>query len=234
MDNSNLKNRLENIWEAPNFTDFLKRFTKRAPFRIKKGNVIFFEGDQPERIYFIKRGFVKLYRTSPEGRSTIIHLYGPGTMLAIRALTSKDKRLKHTAEAITDVEVITVPEKDYFAAIEQNPQYLIDLLHVFIQRLDYTERKLEGFILTDTTARVASFLYDLALRFGKRKDGTITIPLSLTHQLIAEFVGTFRETVTVAINRLKRDGILKDEKAQITILDIKKLKTQALMDSDSN
>jgi CRP/FNR family transcriptional regulator, cyclic AMP receptor protein len=239
MKNVNLRKRLDKIWEAPNFTSFFNKYTTRSPMLIKAGRTVFFEEDEPGRIYFIKKGFIKLFRTSPEGRSTTIYLYGPGSILALRALTSKDKKLKHTAEAMTDAEILTITEKEYFDTISENPEYIVDLLHAFIERLNYTERKLEGFILTDTTARIASFMYDLAERFGEpaspnasqggKSDGKIVIPLPLTHQTISEFVGAFRETTTVAMNRLRKDGIMSDKRGKITILDMKKLREQALI-----
>lgn len=224
-----LKERLDRIWILPDFTSFFAEYVKRPPLNIKKGNTIFYEGDQPNRLYFIIEGFVKLYRLSPEGRDTIIYLYGPGSILGVRALISEDKCLKHTAEALTNVKIVTIPEKEYLDLASSHPEILIDLLHVFIDRLNYTERKLEGFILTDTTARVASFLSDIARRFGVRKDGKIVLPLPLTHQLLADFVGAFRETVTIAMNRLKKEGVLTDERGKIIILNIKKLNDQALI-----
>lgn len=221
-DKQKLRTRLERIWKAPDFTAFFQKYAKRAPLNIKKGNIIFYQGDQPDRIYFIKEGFVKLYKMSEEGKDTVIYLYGPGSILGVRALTSEDERLRHSAEAITDVEIITMGRREYLLLALEHPEYIVDLLHVFIERLNYTERKLEGFILTDATARVANFLADCAKRFG-------TLP-PLTHQLIADFVGSFRETVTVALNRLQKEKILKVERGKITILNLKKLNEQALIE----
>ncbi|MBI2190150.1 MAG: Crp/Fnr family transcriptional regulator, partial [Candidatus Levybacteria bacterium] len=154
-DKQKLKTRLEKIWQQPDFTSFFQKYAKRPPLNIKKGNIIFYQGDQPDRIYFVKEGFVKLYRMSEEGKDTVIYLYGPGSILGVRALTSQDERLRHNAEAITDSEIITMSRKEYLDLVLEHPEYLVDLLHVFIERLNYTERKLEGFILTDATARVA-------------------------------------------------------------------------------
>lgn len=219
-----MKTRLEKIWKTPDFTSFFQKYAKRPPLSIKKGNIIFYQGDQPDRIYFIKKGFVKLYKMSEEGKDTVIYLYGPGSILGVRALTSQDERLRHSAEAITDAEIITMGRREYLSLALEHPEYLLDLLHVFIERLNYTERKLEGFILTDATARVANFLADCAYRFGS------VIPLPLTHQRIADFVGSFRETVTVALNRLQKEKILKVERGKITILNLKKLNEQALIE----
>lgn len=223
QDTASLRKRLEHIWESPNFVPFFEKYSKRKPLQIKKGNIIFYEGDQPDRLYFIKQGFVKMYHMSKEGRDAIIYLHGPGSVMGVRALTSQDQALKHNAEAITDVEIITIPRKEYLDILTEHPEFLVDLLHIFIDRLNYTERKLEGFILADTTARVASFLYDCAVRFGKKQGNHIILPLPLTHQRIAEFVGSFRETVTGALNRLSKDGVIQIERSKITIPNLKKL-----------
>ena len=219
-----LDNRLQDIWQKPDFNLFFKTYSKSKSHLVKKGTVIFNEGDSLERLYFIKDGFVKLYRLSDQGRETTIYLYGPGNILGIRALTSKDECAKHYAEAITDLQIITLSRKDYMQILREHPEHIVDLLHVFINRLNYTERKLEGFIITDTTARVAYFLADCAERFGKVINGQYEIPLNLTHQRVAEFVGSFRETVTLALQKLEKDRVLKNDRGKITILDIKKLK----------
>lgn len=227
MDNTKLKERLLKIWQTPNFTEFFQKFSKKAPVHIKKGTVLFNEGQTLDNLYFIKEGFVKLYRLSDEGREAIIYLYGPGQILGVRALTSEDESAKHYGEAITDLKIMTISRKNYFEAVSMHPQYLVDLLHIFIDRLNYTERRLGGFVLTDTVVRVALFLSDFAARFGEKKNNTIELPLELTHQRIAEFVGSFRETVTLAVQKLEKTGAVKIEKKKVTILDLDKLNKHA-------
>ena len=218
--------RLLKIWDHPDFSDFFSEFVQKPSHLVKKGTVIFNHGDTLERLYFIKEGFVKLYRLSDEGRETTIYLYGPGSMLGVRALTSEDESAKHFAEAITDLQINTITRREYFDIVSNHPEYLLDLLHILIDRLNYTERKLEGFIITDTTARVAYFLYDCVIRFCKEEDN-IELPLPLTHQRIAEFVGSFRETVTLSMNKLEKEGILKFERGKVFILDLNKLRQYA-------
>lgn len=224
---SKLGTRLQQIWQEPNFDLFFKFFSKNPKRLIKKGSIIFNEGDTLDKIYFINKGFVKLYRLSSEGRETTIYLYGPGHILGVRALTSEDECARHFAEAITELEIVTIARKDYFNAVTKNPEYILELLHVFIDRLNYTERKIEGFIITDVTSRIAYFLLDIAKRFCKGKTKNFELPLSLTHQRIAEFVGSFRETVTLSLNKLEKDGVLKDSRGKIIILDLNKLSKSA-------
>jgi CRP/FNR family transcriptional regulator, cyclic AMP receptor protein len=217
-------NRLSSLWQGGDFQDFFDQIDKRVHYSVKKGTVLFNEGEPLSKIFFIKKGFVKLYRLSSEGRETTIYLYGPGQILGVRALTTEDECARHFAEAITDLDLIIIYRQDYLEALKTNPEYLLDLLHVFIDRLNYTERKLEGFIITDVTSRVAYFLLDIAQRFCEGKVKNFQLPLPLTHQRIAEFVGSFRETVTLSLNKLQKEGVLIDERGKITILDLEKLK----------
>lgn len=223
MDNIDLRKRMEKMWEIPNIDELLKNSVQRPPLKIKKGQTIFYEGDQPERLFFIKEGYVKLYHLSEEGKDSVIYLYGPGSILGIRALTSEDRALRHNAEALTDVEIETVPREEFIKITSENPEYLMHILHSFIQRLNYAERKLEGFITNDATTRVANFLSDAAIRFGKRSKNEINIPIPLTHQQISEFVGSARETVTIALHTLAKEKIVKIERGKVKILDKKKL-----------
>ena len=225
---SPLAARLNSLWRGADFFAFFDKYSKRAPLKIKKGGTIFYEGDLSGKIYCVKKGYVKLFRMSEGGRDAAIYLYGPGSILGLRAITSKDGILRHSAEALTDCEIVWMARDEYLKILSQNPEYIVDLMHSFIYRLNNAERKLEGFILTDTTARVSSFLLDVARRFGEKKGTTVTLPLQLTHQRVSEFVGSFRETVTIALNKLIDEQIISVEKGIITILKVKKLegKTQ--------
>lgn len=223
-----LKSRILKVWESPDFSSFLKKI-HRKPHVIKEGTILFNEGDPLGRLYFVKEGFVKLYKLSEEGKETTSYLLGPNYVLGVRALLSKEECAFHTAEAITNLTIITVSRKEYFDIVTQHPEYLVDLVHIFMDRLDYTEKKLEGFIFADTTARVANFLLDSAKRFGKTKDRKTIIPLEMTHQRISEFVGSFRETVTLALHRLEKEGAIESSKSHITIVNKKILRKCALV-----
>lgn len=223
-----LRSRLERIWEHANFYSVFKSITKRPPHTIKKGTILFNFQDPLERLYYIIEGFVKLYQLSEEGKDTTVYLLGPKNIIGVRALTSKDKLAKHNAEALTDVTVLTISHKEYIESMVDNPEYIVDLLHVFIERLNYTERKLETFIYADTTARVANFLTDCAHRFGIRKKTYIELPVEFTHQRVAEFVGSFRETVTLALHYLEKTGTIEATRGKITIKDLKQLSHFAL------
>lgn len=225
-----LKKRLAQIWQAPNFPEFFQKVSNNPPRLVKKGTILFNDGEPLNKLYFIREGFIKLYRLSDDGQETTIYLYGSGSILGIRALTSKDQCAKHFAEALTDLKLWTMQREDYLKLLEEHPEYILDLTHVFMQRLNYTERKLESMIATNVLTRIAIFLEDVALRFANLDKEPITLPLPLTHQRIAEFVGSVRETVTMAIQRLEKEGVLTVNRGQVVILNLEKLHKQAMFE----
>ncbi len=213
-------------------SDFASVFVKsvnRKPYVIKKGTLMFNEGDPLERLYLIQNGYVKLYRLSEEGRETVSFLLGPNNILGVRSLLSREECAAHSAETLTDVTVVTMSHTEYFELVAAHPEYLGDLLHIFLDRLRYTERKLEGFIFSSTTVRVSNFLADCAKRFGVKKGKNIVIPVELTHQRIAEFVGAFRETVTLSLHTLEQQKIISLSRGNVLIHNLQKLEEFALV-----
>jgi CRP/FNR family cyclic AMP-dependent transcriptional regulator len=218
-----LRSRLNRLWESPNFTALFTTKKKPPTQFIRKGTIIFNTGDPLGRLYLILEGYLKIYRLSEEGKETTSYLIGPGNILGIRTLLTEDDRTMHTAEAITDLKVLTTSRTDCLERLVRNPELLVDLMQVFRDRLSYMEKKFESFVYASTTSRVAIFLSDCAVRFGKKKNGKILIELELTHQRIADFVGAFRETVTNTLHNLEREKIITTSRGRITILNLQKL-----------
>lgn len=225
--------RLSRIWEPSNFFLLIEAI-KRSPVRIKKGKILFNDGDVLERLHYIKEGFVKLYRTSDDGKETVSYLYGPGYVVGLRALLSKEKIAKHNAEALTDLQVISISHTEYFEIVSKYPAFIIDLTHYFLDRLESTERTIEGFIVTDVTTRVAFFFSDFVKRFMETKKGEkIILPLKLTHQRIAEFIGSSRETVTLSIQKLEKEGVLLVDQGKVEVKNILKLNNYASLNKEN-
>ncbi|MBI2442826.1 MAG: Crp/Fnr family transcriptional regulator [Candidatus Levybacteria bacterium] len=218
-----LKERLDRVWDPPDFTSLFSEPDAPPVQFVKKGSVLFNTGDPLGRLYLIREGYLKIYRLSEEGRETTSYLLGPGQLLGIRTLLSKDDRTLHAAEAVTPLKVQTISRKECFDRIANNPEILVELLQAYRDRLALTEKKFESFIYASTTPRVAIFLADCAEKFGIKVKNEIEIGLELTHQRIAEFVGAFRETVTLSLHRLEDEGIIRVNRGRVTVLDLQKL-----------
>jgi len=84
-----VKERLQKVWEPADFSSLFSNSAKYPTQLIRKNTIIFNSGDPLGRLYYIKEGYLKIYRLSEEGKETTSYLLGPGNVLGIRTLLTK-------------------------------------------------------------------------------------------------------------------------------------------------
>lgn len=213
------------ISDPPQFAACFATHSSRPSLALKKGSVLFYEGDHAAKFYLIKKGFIKLSRATHEGRESIVYLYGPGSLPGMGVLMSKTLTYTNTAEALTDCQIAVIDFDRFIIALSQDPVYIVELLRAYAQRLRYAERQLEIFVLTNVTARIAHFFYESSVRYGVTRRNKMIFPLKLSHQRIADFVGSYRETVTISMKKLVKARAITYNRGDITITDLNKLKS---------
>ena len=187
---------------------------------VPKGRVFYRPEEMGEVLFIVKKGQVQLYRISPEGKKLVISALGPGTLFGEMALLGQ--QLHSTfAEAVEDCLICVMSRNDLERLILNKPLLALRVLEITGKRLREAETRLEDLAFKGIPARLASLLLRLA---GERGDLTIT---GLTHQDLAETVGTYRETATQVLNDLKTQGLIDIGRKRITILDQEKLQAVA-------
>ncbi len=174
---------------------------------------VFYRPDEPGEVLFILRdGRVQLYRISPEGKKLVISTLGPHTLFGEMALLGT--RMHNTfAEAVDDCDIMVMSRADLERLILNKPQVALRILESTGKRLVEAEDRLKNMAFKGIPARLASLL----LRLADEHDSDDII--GLTHQDLAESVGTYRETATQVLNDLKADGLIEIGRKRITILD---------------
>ncbi|MEZ4618901.1 MAG: Crp/Fnr family transcriptional regulator [Caldilineaceae bacterium] len=159
----------------------------------------------------LKEGRVQLYRISPEGKKLVITTLGPHTLFGEMALLGT--KLHNTfAEAIEDCLICVMSRTDLERLILGKPQVALRILDVTGKRLR-SEERLENMAFKGIPARLASLLLRLS---EEQNSDTIN---GLTHQDLAESVGTYRETATQVLNDLKSEGYIDIGRKRIELLD---------------
>lgn len=174
---------------------------------------VFYRPEEPGEVLFIlKEGRVQLYRISPEGKKLVITTLGPHTLFGEMALLGT-KMHNTFAEALDDCLICVMSRTDLERLILNKPQVALRILEVTGKRLREAEERLENMAFKGIPARLASLL----LRLSAEQDSQeIT---GLTHQDLAESVGTYRETATQVLNDLKAQGLIDIGRKRIKILD---------------
>lgn len=184
----------------------------------ERGKTIFFPGDPAERVYFLLKGAVKLSRVYEAGEEITVALLRENSVFGVLSLITghRSDRFYH-AVAFTPVELLSVPIEQMEKALKENPDLSLVLLQGLSSRILQTEMMIETLAHRDMGSRLVSFLLILCRDFGlPTKDG-ITIDLKLSHQAIAEAIGSTRVTVTRLLGDLRQDKMISIHKKKITV-----------------
>lgn len=203
-------------------------FSKRKLITYKKNEYILHSHDEPSGIFFLKKGYVKQSAVSKEGEELTLVIYRPRSIFPIRwGLINTPNR--YSLQAMTNVEVLRSPKEDFINFLKNNPDVLFDLTKRILVRITGLMERMEYLVFGDAHQKLASMLYILSQRFGKKNRGETEIKIPLTHKEIASLVGLTRETVTLEIGKLIKKGIISDKNKIITIKNLQKLTEESLL-----
>jgi CRP/FNR family cyclic AMP-dependent transcriptional regulator len=193
---------------------------------LRRGEILFNEGDDGNQLYVVTEGKVKLGRTSPDGRENLLAILGPGQMFGELSFFDPGPR-SATATAVTDVELKSLGHEALSPVLNAHPDVAHALLNQLAGRLRRTNEVVGDLVFSDVPGRVAKALLDLASRFGRRADDGIHVNHDLTQEELAQLVGASRETVNKALADFASRGWLRLEPRSVVILDLERLQRRA-------
>jgi len=184
----------------------------------ERGKTIFFPGDPAERVYFLLKGAVKLSRVYEAGEEITVALLRENSVFGVLSLITGQRadRFYHSV-AFTSVELLSVPIEQVEKALKENPDLSMLMLKGLSSRILQTEMMIETLAHRDMGSRLVSFLLILCRDFGVPTADGITIDLKLSHQAIAEAIGSTRVTVTRLLGDLRQDKMISIHKKKITV-----------------
>ncbi len=194
--------------------------------RLERGDVLFHEGDQGDRLYVIAEGKIKLGRTSTDGRENLLAILGPGEMFGELSLFDPGPRTA-TATAVAETQLVSMGQDQLRDVLHQRPNVALTMLTALARRLRKTNDVLADLVFTDVPGRVAKALLDLAKRFGRPVDEGVMVAHDLTQEELAQLVGASRETVNKALADFASRGWLRLEARAVLLVDVERLKRRA-------
>lgn len=175
------------------------------------GKIFYTPEDAGEALFILKKGKVQLYRISPDGRKLVISTLAPETIFGEMSLIGQGM-YGSFAEAMEECTVCKMDRADLERLLLEKPKVALRTLEVIGKRLVEVEARLEGIAFKTVAGRLASLL----LRLSEEQGGTI---VGLTHQNLADDIGTHRETTTQALSKFKAQGLVETGRKRIQILD---------------
>lgn len=197
-----------------------------AESKIRRGDVLFHEGDSGDKLYIVLDGKVKLGRSAADGRENLLAVMGPGQMFGELSLFDPGPR-SATVTAVTDVAFASLSHEDLLRWLDGRPMVARSLLNQLAARLRKSNDVVADLVFSDVPGRVAKALLDLADRFGRTADDGVHVHHDLTQEELAQLVGASRETVNKALADFASRGWIRLEPRSVVIMDIERLGKRA-------
>ncbi|MGV9181736.1 Crp/Fnr family transcriptional regulator [Arcanobacterium canis] len=193
---------------------------------LKRGESLFHEGDDGDRLYVVTEGKVKLSHTADDGRENLIAVLGPGEIIGELTLFDLGNR-SSTVTAIAPTHLLSLSHKDMMTYIEDHPAMAKAMLKELAKRLRTTNSQMADLVFSDVPGRVAKALLDLAERFGERTPEGIFVAHDLTQEELAHLVGASRETVNKSLADFTSRGWIRLEGRAVLLMQIGRLQRRA-------
>ena len=176
--------------------------------------IIYFPDDLCDHVYWVHEGRVKVTRKSGDGRELSFRHLFPGDILGEECLVEKGKRGAY-AEALTRAVLLLMRADDFRRIVRDEGEVSLLLARWLCERVRESEQVLAETVFKAVRSRVASGLLRLYRRAPEQDQGILPV----THQEIANLIGSTRETTTAMLHRLRREGIVSIGNRRLTVLD---------------
>jgi CRP/FNR family transcriptional regulator len=190
-------------------------FEKKAD----RGEILLFEGEPAETLYFVVSGAVKVFKTSADGKEQILNIIRPGESFNDVPVFGDGANLA-SAEAMGAVTLNLIKKSDLEIILREHPQVALNVILVLSKRVQHLISLVEDLSFRHVTSRVAKILLEYAGdRSGEKP--------RLTQQEMAAMIGTAREMVGRSLKTLEEDGKIRLERHRIIITNKEALRAMA-------
>ena len=205
----------------PEAFDQLCRYAKQAT--LKRGASIFSKGDPGNSLVAVISGTVKISVSSPDGRSAILNLIGPGEIFGEVAVLDGQARTAD-ATANTNCEIFVIDRREFLPFVQSQPALAMKFIELLCARLRWTSDQVEQVILQDLPGRLASALIRLTERHKPAQGGRT---IAVTQQEISEMVGMTRESINKQLRAWAARKWVRLEHGAIVVLDAEPIQALA-------
>jgi CRP/FNR family transcriptional regulator, cyclic AMP receptor protein len=176
---------------------------------VRRRRFVYRAGEQADSLYAIVRGRIKLCRIEESSdREAVIDILPEGSLFGESALYSIAGRRENCAVAYESCMLLKIPAEQFKLAMGDELGLRDYTLRLIGQRLQHAEQRLADFALNAIPARLDRLLVDFSDRYGVRESEGVLIDIPLPHREIASIVGSTRESITVRLNAMRREGTI--------------------------
>lgn len=179
------------------------------PKTVRKKSHVAFQGEIPRYAHYVLDGAVKAYFISADGIQTVVDIFAKNSMLPVAWLNRTSSTALFYYETLTDTRTIRFKRQDFEAALTSNLTVEEDYTKYLADAQTASLFRMTGLCQPNANYKVCYALYYLVYKYGvEQSEGKFMIPIPLTHEVIANFIGQSRENTAKTVKKLSDDGIL--------------------------
>lgn len=167
-----------------------------------RGAVIFHQGELATAFFLILEGWIKVYRTTPDGLEVVLHVLRRGETFAEAAIFGGG-RYSVSAETVSAARLLRIDAEVVRTQIAEQPDLAFAMLAATSQLLDGLTEQIEQIKVRSAPQRIAAFL----LRLTPIREGPAELELPFEKALIANRLGMKPESFSRALGKLRAQGV---------------------------
>lgn len=213
---------MQHLIETSFGKDALAQFTQgRNINKYKKKQMIYSEGNHPNRLYYILKGKVKVYKANEDGKELVTELFNAGDFLGYISLL-EGAAYKDSAKALEETELAVIPGEDFDELINKSPEVMKKFIQLLAKNIAEKEKLLIGIAYNSLRKKVAEALLLLQHKF--QKDSEDKFVISFNRESLASIAGTAKESLIRTLGDFRNENLIKINKdGSIAIANQKKL-----------
>ncbi len=216
----NCSSRADSVFTALNADQLEVLSHQKGCNYYKKGQTVFFEGNNAHGIYCVHKGKIKLHKLGTEGKEHIIRFAKDGDILGYRALLSGEP-FSASATVLEDASLCYIPKDGLVKLITEDPAFAMKVLELTCREMGVAADTITNLAQKPVRERLAEVLLMLKETFGLDDENVIDV--QLTREELSNIVGTATESVIRLLSELKKEGTIELRGKKIAILNEQEL-----------
>lgn len=189
---------------------------------LKKGEPVYLPHEQADGVLLVASGRVKICHATPDGKQSILGFVDTGEVFGELSLLGTEKRDEYV-ETTEKTTLVLLPKQALEEVIRKYPSIVLGVTKLIGSRRQRVEKRLRNLLFRSNRERVIHLLLELCEKYGVISENAIALNIRLSHQEMACIIGSTRETVTVVLGQLQKEGFLKIARRRVVITDLDRL-----------
>lgn len=204
--------------------EVVARLAERVELReVRRREVVYLPGDPGSSIFFVNGGRIKISKVTRDGKALTLNYCGPSELFGENCLVDGTPR-EEMAEAMENSMTTEIERSDYERLLQQHASLGLHMTKLLAKRRRDLENKLETLVFRDVTSKLAELLLKLADEYGVDDSRGTLVALKITHQELANLIGSTRETVSLTLSQFKKKNLICTEGRKVIIADSESLR----------